>query len=143
MVKNRSELPKAVSRLSDVKRERVNWLMPGYIPLGFPTIVAGKPGQGKSAFTIWLSARVSRGAPWGFVEGNAPRGNVLIISAEDTPENVISPRLDVQGGNDRLVHVLRGVPTRDKHEQWALDQWTVRNLSFLRKSQGKTGRIRF
>ena len=142
MVKKRSEFPKAVSRLSDVKRERVNWLMPGYIPLGFPTIVAGKPGEGKSAFTIWLSARVSRGAPWGFVEGSAPRGNVLIISAEDTPEAVIGPRLDVQGGNDRLVHVLRGVPMRDKHEQWVLDQWTVKNLSFLRKRLDELSRVK-
>jgi hypothetical protein len=42
-----------------------------------------------------MAARVSTGRAWPDGSGKAPLGNVLILSAEDDPEDTIGPRLDV------------------------------------------------
>jgi KaiC/GvpD/RAD55 family RecA-like ATPase len=131
-------LPPAISRLSDVKPERVDWLLPAYIPLGFPTIIAGRPGEGKSLFTIYLAARVSSGSKWGFIEGRAPLGDTVIISAEDSPEHVIRPRFDaLESADDKRVLVLRGVPAHDDMGAPCLNEWAVDNVSFLRRELDK------
>lgn len=51
-------------RLDGVKRQTLQWLWPGRIPLGKLTLLAGDPGLGKSLLTLDIASRVSRGAPW-------------------------------------------------------------------------------
>jgi len=81
--------------LIDVEPERVEWLWPGYIPLGKITMLEGDPGLGKSMLTLSLA---------GIVTGNAKRlpdgqhtdvdGGVVLISLEDGLADTIRPRLD-------------------------------------------------
>ncbi len=74
-----------VLALADVARERVAWLWPGRVPLGKLTVLDGDPGMGKSAVTLDLAARVSRGAtmPDGVRGDLAEPAGVLLLSAED------------------------------------------------------------
>jgi len=84
---------------SDIKKEPVNWIWKGRIPRGTMTLVAGHPGVGKSFFTTWLIAKLSKGEPlpdeeqWTQGEKTRPYSS-LIISAEDDENSIIKPRLE-------------------------------------------------
>lgn len=93
--------------MSDVKTEKLEWLQPGVIPLGKPTGVNGNPGDGKSVLLCDYAARVSTGAPW----PNDPRtpqdpGGVVILSAEDDPEDTIKPRLEAAGADCTKIIIV-------------------------------------
>jgi hypothetical protein len=94
--------------LADVTPEDVRWLWPHRIPLGRLTIVVGRPGEGKSFFTMDLAARVSRGRAFPDRSG-CPAGSVIIVSAEDNPADTIRPRLDACEADVVKVFVLSGV----------------------------------
>src|SRR5205823_6553945 len=47
-------------RFADIQRQPVQWLWPGWIPLGKLTLLDGDPGLGKSTLLLDLAARVSR-----------------------------------------------------------------------------------
>jgi hypothetical protein len=82
-----------VIRLADVEPERVEWLWPGYLPLGKVVVIDGDPGVGKSTVCLDVAARVSTGSP--MPDGSpAARGAVLVLSAEDGLADTIRPRLD-------------------------------------------------
>jgi hypothetical protein len=70
---------------------------------------AGDPGLGKSAATIDIAARVTRGAPWPDGTTNTYLGSVIILSAEDDPADTIRPRLRVAGANLDKVYILPAV----------------------------------
>ncbi|MGD0463428.1 MAG: AAA family ATPase [Tepidisphaeraceae bacterium] len=92
-------------RMADVESREVRWLWRGRIPLGRITLLVGRPGEGKSFFTMDAASRVSTGSPW---PDDAPceRGSVLIISGEDDPADTIRPRLDAHHADVLRVHLL-------------------------------------
>jgi archaellum biogenesis ATPase FlaH len=78
---------------SRVKRERVEWLWLGRVPLGMLTLLAGDPGLGKSLLTVSLAAQVSR-------EGR----NVILVAGEDSPGATVRPRLEAEEADlDRVT----------------------------------------
>ena len=78
------------------------------IPLGRITLLVGRPGEGKSFFTLDVAARVSTGTPWPD-GGECPAGSVILISAEDDPADTIRPRLEAQSADIGRVHLLSAV----------------------------------
>jgi putative DNA primase/helicase len=105
--------------LADVTPKSIRWVWPGRIPAGRITILAGRPGCGKSLLLCDIAARVSRGEYWpedGF--NRAPLGDVLLMCAEDAPEDTIRPRLDAAGADCKRVHLLQAakVVTEDGQE---------------------------
>src|SRR5262249_2390167 len=50
-------------------------------------LVVGEGKQGKSLFTNYVAAQTSTGGPWCDGSGSAQRGTVLVLSAEDDPED--------------------------------------------------------
>lgn len=99
-----------VVQLSKVTARPVRWLWPGRIPADKLTIVDGDPGTGKSTVTLDWAARITTGRPWPDGE-DCPRGNVLLMTAEDGIEDTVLPRLEVAGGNPDRVRVLSYVET--------------------------------
>jgi hypothetical protein len=93
-------------RISDVRREPLTWLWPGYIPAGKITLLDGDPEAGKSLLTIDLAARLSRGRPMpdGTVVG--PPAQTLFVQAEDGDSDTLGPRLDAAGADGGYVHVF-------------------------------------
>ncbi len=73
---------------SEVEEREIGWLVPGVIPAGMLTLVAGVPGAGKSLYTAWLAAKVSS-------EG----GPVLFSNVEDLRAETSKPRLRVAGAD--------------------------------------------
>jgi hypothetical protein len=98
--------PLPVTWLSDVKEEKVDWLMPG-VPRGEVTIIDGDPKAGKSWVTFSWAAAVSIGK-YPHLPGWAERepGKVLIFSLENSSTKVIKPRLKHLGADMSNIGVI-------------------------------------
>lgn len=66
----------------------VSWLWPGWLPLGMLTLLAARPGTGKSLIALDLAGRIITGQPWpdGAAMTQAPGRNVIYIDGENIPE---------------------------------------------------------
>ena len=101
--------------LADVIPTKIQWLWPGFIPLGKITILDGDPGLGKSTVMLDLAAR-------GSVAGNTPTGETLtrfdtiIVTNEDDASDTIRPRLDLAGGDASRVHLRTDLTLPDDAE---------------------------
>jgi hypothetical protein len=87
--------------LSEAEPRNVRWLVVGLIPLRTLTLVAGVGGLGKSMWLSGIAARLSRGE----LDGH-PAGDTVIVSYEDTAEEVLRPRVEAAGGDPARVHVI-------------------------------------
>lgn len=86
----------------------VEWLWPGRIPLGKLTMLVGDPNVGKSFLTLDIAARISRGGAWpDRPREKGVRGQVLLLSSEDSSDDTITPRLVAAGADLRLITRLR------------------------------------
>ena len=92
---------------SDVEVGDIDWLWPGYIPSGNLTLLAGDPGMAKSTIAIDIAATLSKGGllPTG---DHRVTGNSLIISAEDSSSNTITPRLIACKAKIGRIHIMDG-----------------------------------
>ncbi len=95
-------------RLDDVEPRPVEWLWPGYLPIGKVSLLDGDADRGKSLLTLDLAARVSTGR--GFPDG-APCevGGVVVIGAEDDLADTVRPRLNAAGADSSRILCLAGV----------------------------------
>lgn len=95
-----------IHRLDSIREREIDWLWPGYLPAGKLCMIDGDPGDGKSVMTCDLAARFSTGAK--LPDGQRPTQpcDVVMISAEDDPEDTIKPRLRVAGADPRRIHLL-------------------------------------
>jgi hypothetical protein len=82
----------------------VPWLWPSRIAAGRLTLIDGDPDQGKSFVTLDLAARLTAGHT--LPDGCRPSGPmaVLLLSAEDSREDTIVPRLLAAGADLQRVH---------------------------------------
>ena len=118
---------------ADVEPTAVNWLWPGRIPLGRVTVLAGRPGGGKSFLTAYLAANVSLGRSW--PDGSAClQGSVVMIAAEDDPADTIAPRLIAHGADRGRVHLLQGVIERDEDGKRVERVFTLADVATLRQT---------
>lgn len=77
--------------MAELTMRPVHWLWDERVPLGKLTVLAGLAGQGKSLLSCWLAAQASNGLLPGALEERPTK--VLLVSAEDDPEDTIMPRL--------------------------------------------------
>jgi putative DNA primase/helicase len=75
-----------------VQRKRIEWLWRNRFPKGMLSLVAGRPGQGKSLFAAMLAAEVSK------------KGDVIFSNREDPLAQVVRPRLEAAGANLSRIH---------------------------------------
>jgi hypothetical protein len=94
--------------LADVERKEIEWFWHQKIPRAKLSLIVGDPGTGKSWFTMFLAACVTTGTPLPHSAHQTAQGRVMILSAEDDPEDTIVPRLEDCGGDKALTHVIRG-----------------------------------
>ena len=101
--------------MNDVEMVPIKWLWKSRIALGKLSIIAGAPGLGKTQITAALCAHVTAQKP--FPDGfQADLADVLIISAEDDPQDTIKPRLIAAGANLKRCHFLDGVLVRGEEK---------------------------
>lgn len=88
--------------VSDIEKEYVEWLVPGYIPKGTITIIGGDGGLGKTSLWCNIASAISNGTPCVLQENNDvlyPYGEVVYFSGEDDTARVLRPRLEQNGAN--------------------------------------------
>jgi 5S rRNA maturation endonuclease (ribonuclease M5) len=98
---------------SSVRTRKVRWAWQDYFPLGKLSIVEGDPGDGKSILSIDLAARWSTGAPMPDGSNGAGPWPVILVSAEDDPEDTIVPRLMAAGARLDFCHLITHGIARD------------------------------
>lgn len=88
-----------------VKPEPVSWLWSGWLAAGKLHIIAGRPGDGKTTIALTIAAVTTAGGR--FPDGQqAPIGDALIWSGEDTAADTLVPRLLLAGADMSRVHFV-------------------------------------
>jgi hypothetical protein len=126
--------------MADVQPEKIEWLWPWRIAIGKQTLIGGEPGLGKSQITAALAAAVTTEALWPCDEGRAPKGSVLILSAEDDAADTIRPRMDAAGANPLGVHLISAVEQKDGKGRRTFNLQA--DLSLLETAIKKIGDVR-
>ncbi len=108
--------PQPVTRCAkDIEPRDLEPIWPGVLWIGKPTLLAGDPGLGKSLITVDIAARVSKGSPWPCDTAERAPANVLILSAEDDPDDTIVPRLIAAGAELKRITFFDAVREFDKN----------------------------
>lgn len=82
-------------KLSTLQPRPIQYLLPGRVPFGAITLLAGRPGEGKSQFSVRLAADLAtQGVP------------SLFVGDEDGAEDTVLPRLLAAGGDPDLVSMF-------------------------------------
>lgn len=95
-------------RLSQVEVKKVQWVMPGRIPVGAITLLEGHPGVSKSSIAYEIAARLTTSRPsFGHTfpsNAKPPRAhNVILMQAEDDVDATVRPNLQSMGADlDRV-----------------------------------------
>ena len=93
-----------------VKIEHIDWLWPNRIPLKMLSLLVGIGGTGKSTLSLYMAAQITRGRPFADETTTSREpGDVIIISAEDAPGNVIIPRLMAMEADTTHIFCMQGV----------------------------------
>ena len=121
----------AVVCMADVEAKELPWLWANRFPLARLSVLAGKPGGGKSLLTIDIAARVTTGAPWPDGAPNGAPGDVLMLCAEDDPADTIRPRLDAAGADVSRVHILQGRHARGADGQSMVVPITLTDITMI------------
>jgi len=92
-----------------VKVEHIDWLWPNRIPYAMLSLLVGIGGVSKSTLSLYMAAQITTGRPW-IDESTTSRkpGSVIILSAEDTPGNIIIPRLIAMQADLTKICILKG-----------------------------------
>lgn len=98
-----------ITRAADIEPRSLDPVWPGVLWAGKPTLIAGDPGEGKSMLTCNIAARVTTGDPWPCSAERRPPADVMMLSAEDDPEDTIVPRLIAAGADLERVCFVRGI----------------------------------
>lgn len=98
-----------VECFDSIKPEPIQWLWQGRIALGKVSLIVGDPGLGKSLVSTTVAAIVSRGGILPVDNVAAPKGDVVLLSAEDDPADTIRPRLDAANADVQRVHVFKAI----------------------------------
>jgi hypothetical protein len=129
----KQQCPDTVS-LADIEAQEVSWLWPGYVPLGHVTLVAGRPGVGKSFLCLDIAARVSTGRYWPGSIDRALEGMAIMITSEDDPASVIRPRMEAAGAKLHKIILLRGTIITNPEGKRHKVPFTLADVDILRQT---------
>lgn len=129
-----------ITYADQIKPKRQAWLYRlaevGVMPLGTGTICAGSGGEGKSTFTLYVAALLTRGELPGDLHGQ--KHVAIVFSPEDDWSTVTIPRLIAAGADlSRVAHVqaetVTDLMTRERELRFPLD------VDLLREAVAQTG----
>jgi hypothetical protein len=126
-------------RASEITPRDIDFQWDGRLARGKHTCVAGEPGAGKSQLSIAIIATITTGGEWPCGEGRAPRGNVIILNAEDDVDDTIVPRLKAAGADLDRVHIVNAVTTKDGKGQTIFNLQA--DLELLEKKIDEIGEV--
>jgi AAA domain len=100
-----------------VETKKVRWLWDKRVPFGKLTVFAGNPDEAKSLVSLYVAAQLTRGQRIFDSDTIIPPSEVLIMAAEDEPNDTIVPRLMAAEADLSKVHILQSVILKDGQGQ--------------------------
>lgn len=86
----------------------IEWLWGGWLARGKLDILAEATGTGKTTIALALAACVTQGGLW--PDGSrASKGDIVVWSGEDDPQDTLAPRLKAAGADMSRVHIVSGI----------------------------------
>ena len=120
-----------------VKGQNIDWIWLHHLALGQHTAIAGVQGDGKSQLAYSFIASVTTGGKWPMSDETAPIGRCVILSAEDTLEDVLVPRLAAAGADLSKVIIIKAVRDQSGKSKHKFNlQADIGKLKTLVKSLG-------
>jgi putative DNA primase/helicase len=101
-------------------------------------LVAGLPDEGKGQVFANMAATVTKGGNWPCNEGEAPKGNVLLLTAEDDVADTVVPRLKAAGADLDRVEIVSMVRDQNGKRMFNLAD----DLDLLRKKIAEVGDVK-
>jgi hypothetical protein len=125
-------------RASSITIREISWIWPDRFAIGKLGLIVGLPDVGKGQALCDIAARITREAAWPCGEGTAPIGNVILLTAEDDPEDTVVPRLIAAGADLDRIEIVRMIRVGGKRRMFSL----VSDLEFLRRKIVEVGDVR-
>jgi hypothetical protein len=126
------------TRASSIKMRAIQWLWPDRFALGKLGLLVGLPDEGKGQILADMAARVTRGDEWPCDEGRAPKGNVILLSAEDDASDTVVPRLLAAGADLDSIEIVSMIRDTSKRRMFSL----VTDLALLREKIAAVGNVK-
>jgi putative DNA primase/helicase len=123
---------------ADEEIEDYDWIWPGRFALKKIGLITGLPDEGKGVLLSDIIARVTCGSAWPCGEGEPPKGNVILLTAEDDINDTIIPRLMAAGADLKRVHIIKMIRAAGKERMFSL----VTDLPLLRQKAFAIGDIK-
>jgi putative DNA primase/helicase len=92
---------------TEVKMQALDWMWPGRFAFGKLGIIAGLPDEGKGQIFSYIAAMITTAGSWPCEEGRAPRGKVVLFTAEDDVGDTVVPRLASAGADLSQIHIIK------------------------------------
>src|SRR5262249_14830623 len=105
---------------TEIEIEDYDWIWPGRFALKKIGLIVGLPDEGKGLTISDIAARITRGAPWPCGEGQAPLGNVILLSAEDDIADTIVPRLMAANADLQRLTILKMIRDTESERMFSL-----------------------
>jgi hypothetical protein len=126
-------------RASEVTMTAVQWLWPSRFALGKLGLIVGLHEEGKGQVLCYIAAQVTKAGPgaWPCGEGYAPKGNVILLTAEDAIDDTVAPRLEAAGADRTRIEIINMVGERDSERMFSLHT----DLALLREKIMEVGNV--
>jgi putative DNA primase/helicase len=102
---------------SEIEMEAIEWFWQQRIARGALNILVGMPDRCKGQITAFLSARTTNGGSMPCLEGYAPDGNVIILTAEDDLKRTVVPRLNAAGADLKRIKLIKMIRRPDQSKR--------------------------
>jgi putative DNA primase/helicase len=106
----------------DVVIRSVAWVWYGHLARANLELMTGLPDRGKSQIHCHFAACVTTGNNWPDGKHGPTPGNVIMVTAEDTRDQTIVPRLIAAKANLSRVHFLKMIKVDDKKRTFLLGE---------------------
>jgi hypothetical protein len=121
-----------------VAERPIDWLWRYRLAIGEMALLAGDGGLGKSSLLLAIAARITTGDEWPDKSGRAALGSVVIVSAEDSRETTLKPRLMALGADlKRVVFVTARMTIQRQNEPPLVHPMSLRSLDYWRQVLGR------
>jgi hypothetical protein len=111
-----------VTNLATVKPRAVRWIWPGHLARGGLELIAGTPEIGKSQIHCQYIACATTGREWPDGALGIVPCRVILLTAEDTVEDTLVPRLKAAKADLTMIEELKTIRRNDRDEMFLLGE---------------------
>jgi putative DNA primase/helicase len=123
-----------IIRARTVQESPIDWLWKYRFARGEMALLAGDGGLGKSSLLLSIASLITTGGEWPDGAGHAALGDVVIVSAEDSRETTLKPRLIALKANlDRIVFVTAKKAIRKEGQPAVVNPVSLQDLDYWRE----------